>query len=151
MAVIILLTKGNTVRDFMLAAYDLDMHLNGEYTFLAVELIKAKKSDAVEWFVRINLQFNLNSRHWLDANIELGTNMATNAIEMPNSCSKVWSSFPFAFRSLRNTKTSFTKWPNELETNLKLIFRSMTYVFFLWKCLLFLLFHSTFLCKILCD
>jgi hypothetical protein len=47
--VIILLTKGSTVRDFMLAAFDLNMHLYGDYTFIGVELIKSKKADAIEW------------------------------------------------------------------------------------------------------
>lgn len=44
-----MLTRGNLLRDFMLAAYDLNMHVNGDYTFLAIELIKSKKAEAIEW------------------------------------------------------------------------------------------------------
>lgn len=48
--VFILLVKGQTLREIMLAAYDLGMHAKGEYTFIGVELIKAKKVDAIEWY-----------------------------------------------------------------------------------------------------
>lgn len=48
--VIILLVKGLTLREILLHAYDLGMHSNGEYTFIGLELIKAKKSDAIEWY-----------------------------------------------------------------------------------------------------
>lgn len=48
--VFVLLVKGQTLREILLNAYDLGMHLKGEYTFICIELIKAKKTDAIEWY-----------------------------------------------------------------------------------------------------
>ena len=45
--VFILLVKGQTIREILLNAYDLNMHVKGDYTFLGIELIKAKKTDAI--------------------------------------------------------------------------------------------------------
>lgn len=47
---IILLVKGQTLREILLAAYDLGMHTKGDYTFVGIELIRAKKADAIEWY-----------------------------------------------------------------------------------------------------